>query len=298
MGKEKQHPKPWAEKIADLKGIDSRKATRAFEWGCEWISYWLSCWAFLEVLEYAGKLGILIAAIAYIYPGCSERKQAAEDSKKSRHYVAWQTLNSADGKPGNAGRLDALQDLNQDGVVLDGISLSGATIIGPLMLTNGTMKRASFSRGYFDNVNFLRTVFDQSQWSYSSVQSCDFGSCDISDSVFTNVFFTLCNLDSADLSGTAFMEDPVAAHNKFWNCSCVGTHFSHSSWNAVQFLECNLAYADLDGVEINTNSSFFRCNLFGAKNASPSFLAWVARSSEVAFTNITAFDSWFKFINN
>src|ERR1039458_8574365 len=72
-----------------------------FEWCCGWASYWLGQWAFLEVLEYVGKLGILLAVITWFYPGCQERKSAVDDSTKSRHYIAWQTLNSAVGKPGN-----------------------------------------------------------------------------------------------------------------------------------------------------------------------------------------------------
>ena len=78
MKAEKPRPIPLAEKIKDLRGIDSRKATRTFEWCCEWASYWLSRWAFLEVLEYVGKLGILLAVVAYLYPGCEERKQATD----------------------------------------------------------------------------------------------------------------------------------------------------------------------------------------------------------------------------
>jgi len=43
----------------------------------------LSHWAFLEVLEYVGKLGILIAIITFFYPGCSQRKQATESAKQA-----------------------------------------------------------------------------------------------------------------------------------------------------------------------------------------------------------------------
>jgi hypothetical protein len=102
MGKEKRRPQPWAEKIKDLQGIDSRFITRGIEWGCEWTSYKLSRSAFLEVLEYLGKLGVLIAIVTFFYPGCKDRKQALESAKQaatdariSRHYVAWQTLISS-----------------------------------------------------------------------------------------------------------------------------------------------------------------------------------------------------------
>ena len=163
MGKEKLRPPPWSEKIKDLRGIDSRFVTRKFEWWCEWALYGLSRWAFLEVLEYVGKLGVLIAIIAFFYPGCKERRQALESAKQtaadariSRHYVAWQTLNSALGKPGNAGRADALRDLSQDGVSMDGISLAGhVVLIGPLDVANAKMERADFSDAEFRNIKFF-----------------------------------------------------------------------------------------------------------------------------------------------
>src|ERR1700722_15948016 len=134
MGKERKRPEPWEKISVSHHGWFSRSCLR-FEWWCAWISYWFGKRAFVEVLEYLGKLSLLVALILWIYPGIKQRKQAAEDSRKSRDYVAWQTINSAMGKPGNAGRNDALEDLNRDSVPLVGISLAGgAVMIGPLNL--------------------------------------------------------------------------------------------------------------------------------------------------------------------
>ena len=135
MRKEKQKPKSWKETSASFKEDDWRLAFAGFEWCCAWANYWLSHREFLKLLEYIGKLTILVSLILWIYPGFQQRRQAAEsakqaasDTRKSRHYTAWQTINSALGKPGNGGRTDALQDLNRDGIQLDGISLSGYAV--------------------------------------------------------------------------------------------------------------------------------------------------------------------------
>jgi hypothetical protein len=58
------------------------------------VSYWLSLMALFKVLETLGKLSILFAVIFWIKE-IPQRKQAADDATKSKHYVAWQTINSA-----------------------------------------------------------------------------------------------------------------------------------------------------------------------------------------------------------
>ena len=71
----------------------------AIEWVWAWLAYWLSGWAFLEVLEYFGTLSVLLAVVSYF----SESK----DRIKQKHYQAWQVVNSAQGKGGSGGRIDA-----------------------------------------------------------------------------------------------------------------------------------------------------------------------------------------------
>src|ERR1035438_2542026 len=100
----KPKPESWKETSASVKRHRWKIPFVGFEWYCKWTSYWLSHRAFLEVLEYLGKLTILVSLILWIYPGYKQRRQAAEsakqtaaDSKVARHYVAWQTINSATG---------------------------------------------------------------------------------------------------------------------------------------------------------------------------------------------------------
>lgn len=86
----------------------------------------LNRWAFLELLQRLGTLSIAIGAVQW-WVG---RETARLDKAKASHYAAWQVINSAQGRGGSAGRIDALQDLVRDRVSLAGISLEGAWLHG------------------------------------------------------------------------------------------------------------------------------------------------------------------------
>ena len=89
---------------------------RAFEWLLEWVAYGLSRWSFLEVLEYLGTFSVLVGVIFYF--------SESGDRIKQRHYQAWQVINTAQGKGGSGGRIEALQELNADHVQLVGVDVS------------------------------------------------------------------------------------------------------------------------------------------------------------------------------
>jgi uncharacterized protein YjbI with pentapeptide repeats len=299
MRNAKQRPKSWKETSASFKEDDWTLAFVGFEWLCEWASYGLSRWAFLEVLEYVGKLGILIAIVAYFYPGCSERKQttesakqAAADARKSRHYVAWQTINSALGKPGNGGRTDALQDLNQDGIPMDGISLSGnVVLVGPLNLTNARMTHADFSDGTYERINFSGANLDFSKWNNTLSEDCTFRSASFWAAIFNRSTFIWC-----DFSNALFQTQFTGDHSEFRVCNFTGAAFPMNFWNTVEFFGCNLAYADLTHLFIgvngftNTADTLFCCNLYGA-TASPDTIV-AARHQLVTFTNVVSLEQW------
>ena len=54
----------------------------------------------------------------------------AGDRKKQKHYQAWQVINTAQGKGGSRGRIEALQELNMDRIPLVGVDASGSFLQG------------------------------------------------------------------------------------------------------------------------------------------------------------------------
>src|SRR5450432_1200935 len=108
----------------------------AVEWMWEWAAFALSNWAFLEVLEYLSSFSVLIAVIFYF--------SESGDRIKARHYQAWQVINTAQGKGGSGGRIEALQELNEDKVPLVGVDVSSAFLQG-VRLEHANLLRSDFS---------------------------------------------------------------------------------------------------------------------------------------------------------
>src|ERR1035438_5719376 len=156
----------------------------AFEWMWEWAAYALSNWSFLEVLEYLGSFSVLIAVIFYF--------SESGDRVKQRHYQAWQVINTAQGKGGSGGRIEALQELNEDKVPLVGVDVSSAFLQGL----------------HLRNANLLRS---------------DFSSADLRNSDLSGVNFALANLNSANLRGA------VLDHAKFDQTDLRNTDLKGSS---------------------------------------------------------------------
>ena len=68
--------------------------------------------------------------------------------RKQKHYQAWQVINTAQGKGGNGGRIEALQELNADRVSLAGVDIAGAFLQG-LQLRRANLVRAKMAAADF-----------------------------------------------------------------------------------------------------------------------------------------------------
>src|ERR1700740_94327 len=102
---EKKPPQTWQQRKEQVR----RRWTlpfHALECVFDWMSYGLSRWAFLELLEYLGTFSVLVAVIFYF--------TEAGDRVKLRHYQAWQVINTAQGKGGSGGRSPVLLELEEE----------------------------------------------------------------------------------------------------------------------------------------------------------------------------------------
>jgi len=213
----------------------------ATEYACEWIVFWLSNWRFLEALEYLGSLSLLIAVIFYF--------AESGDRVKQRHYQAWQVINTAQGKGGSGGRIDAMQELDADGVPLTGVDVSEAFLQG-LRLNNAKLIRANFHNADVRNASLVATDFSDATLTGTNFRNSDFQGALLRGADLTDADLGGTNLDGADLTGTTLE-----------NTDLHGANLHNIRWGDI--------------------SSIKMANLAGVKNAPPDFLRWALQNGAV-----------------
>jgi hypothetical protein len=213
----------------------------ALEWFWEWIAYLLSNWRFLEVLEYVSTFGVLVAVFFYF--------AESGDRVKQRHYQAWQVINTAQGKGGSGGRIEALQELNADRVSLVGVDLSGAFLQG-VRLRKANLVRSNLSR--------------------ADVRNADLDLADFTDADLRSANFRDATLHGSLLSG-AVLDDA-----DLWGADLTGADLSDASCANV-----DLRNADLRGIRWERIRDLKMANIYGVRNAPEGFVAWALQHGAV-----------------
>ena len=173
-------PKSWAEHRANHPNW--LLPFQAVEWVFHWTAFGLSRWAFLEVLEYAGTLSVLVAIVFYF--------AESGDRKKQKHYQAWQVINTAQGKGGSGGRIEAMQELNMDNEPLVGVDASEAFLQG-VKLHHANLLRADLS-----SADLRMSDLSETNLEWANLQSANFQFANLKGADLQSA-----NLDDADLTG-------------------------------------------------------------------------------------------------
>src|SRR5215471_15852402 len=187
----RERPESWAERKARVRA----RWAKPFWWmqyQMEWCAYLLNNWTFLEVLEYLSSFGVLVAVLFYF--------AESGDRLKQKHYQAWQVINTAQGKGGNGGRLDALQELNEDRVELVGVDVSGAFLQG-LRLEKANLARANFNAADVRNAVLPRIDFSDADLRSANLRECDCRNAVLRGANLNDSDFSSASLAGADLTG-------------------------------------------------------------------------------------------------
>ena len=207
---------------------------RAFEWLLEWFAYGLSRWSFLEVLEYLGTFSVLVGVIFYF--------SESGDRIKQRHYQAWQVINTAQGKGGSGGRIEALQELNEDHVQLVGVDVSSA-FLQSVRLRHANLLRADFSASDMRGADLRQAVL-----SYSDLHSANFRGANLSDTTLSNA-----NMRDSDL---------------------VGADLEDAKLDGVDLSSSDLRSANLKNIQWHQIKSVQGANIAGIHDAPNGFAQW------------------------
>jgi molybdenum ABC transporter molybdate-binding protein len=191
--REPQRPSPWRKFSA---GGRLSVPFLFVEWVGRWVAYLLSRWSLLEVLEYCGSLSILVGVIFYF--------AGAHDRLEQKHYQAWQVINTAQGKGGSGGRIDAMQELNADHVPLVGIDARDA-FLQHIRLARANLRRCNLSGADMRGASLEGADVDNAQLVYTNLRGADLRGADLTDARMWNADLGGADLadvvlDNADLS--------------------------------------------------------------------------------------------------
>jgi len=235
----RKRPEPWNVRRQGLKR-GWTVPLWAFEWFCEWIAFVLSNWSFLEVLEYLSSFGVLIAVIFYF--------GESGDRLKQKHYQAWQVINTAQGKGGNGGRIEALQELNADGISLVGVDVSGAFLQGI------RLQRASLARSNF---------------SAADLRDCDLSFADLSDADLRanlrHCILRSVNMEHADLT----------------EADLFGADLTVADLSRATLASADLRNTNLASLKWSDTVHLKNANIFGVKNAPEGFVAYALKRGAI-----------------
>jgi Pentapeptide repeats (8 copies) len=232
-------PEPWQE---------CRKRVRhrwvlpfvMLEYGLDWVAYALSSWRLLEVLEYLGRFGVLVAVIFYF--------AESGDRVKQRHYQAWQVVDLAEGKGGNGGRIEALEELNRDGVSLIGVNLQSAFLMG-IRLPKAKLARANFNAADARNADLTGANLRDANLQSANFRGARLEAVSFAGSTLNDADLTGANLTNTDLAG-ATLE----------NADLRDVDMAGANWGALQSIK--------------------GANVHGVKNAHE-FVEWALRNGAV-----------------
>ncbi|MGB8479791.1 MAG: pentapeptide repeat-containing protein [Acidobacteriaceae bacterium] len=250
MREQRPKPKPWREH-RQHKSPRWAFPLHASNWLLEWVAWVLGGWVLLEVLEYLSLFSVLVAVILYFSESGARIKQ--------RHYQAWQVIDAAQGKGGNGGRIEAMQELNHDGVSLVGIQADNAFLFG-IRLKGGHLDR------------------------------CDMDASDLRNSVFDRATLTFCNLQSANFRGASLASADLTDAD-LSDSDLTSADLSHANLARADLSRADLRHADLRGIVWREIRSIRLANIQGIKNPPPGFAHWAMGAGAVSHADDDAWNA-------
>lgn len=140
----------------------------------------------------AEPIAISSAAVVFILE--------SSDRRKADQYEAWQVINAATGQTGNGGRIQALEDLNKDGVVLEGVAAPGADLSN-INLEYGKLQRARLENAQLDHAKLRGASLSYANLRHANLSSADLRGASLFKAKLEDANLNGANLRNTDLRG-------------------------------------------------------------------------------------------------
>ncbi|MBU7581395.1 MAG: pentapeptide repeat-containing protein [Nostoc sp. TH1S01] len=177
-------------------------------------------------------LSILAAVILYFRETPSRKKQ--------EHYEAWRVINSAYGQRASGGRLQALQDLNNDGISLAGLTAEKAYLAGINLkgadLRDANLEGTNLKNACLQEIDLRNANLQQADLRYANLEGANLRNANLQGQS-TNLSYT--NFHNAYLSHANFQLAYL------WSANLQGADLSYANLQ-----EADLSYANLQGANL------------------------------------------------
>jgi hypothetical protein len=133
-------------------------------------------------------------------PRCIRTVEAATIARKAANYQAWQVVNTAQGKGGSGGRIDALQDLNRNEVSLAGVQLDGAWLEG-LSVPHADLRRATLRGANLRGADLRGANLELADLTGADLTGANLTGAVLKDALVARVSVMTADFRGADVSG-------------------------------------------------------------------------------------------------
>lgn len=302
-----ERPPSWQRRRLDIR----RRWTTPFqwfEWRCEHIVDRLANWALLDILDYAGRLTVLVAVVFYITE-CDNRRQAQEDQRVAKedqriakHYQAWQTITLAHNKPGSGGRIQALQELNREGVSLAGVDASGAGDLGSY-LVGVELPNADLQGANLEWAMLRRANLQEADLEGANLQGAILVGANLREAILHEAILHEANLREAKLSKANLREAILSAANlqkatlsaaNLREANLSGANLQEANLKQANFEEADLSYADIRDIRNwKKIANIHLANIRDVENPPKGFIEWASENGAVS---VDSYKEWKKVI--
>ncbi|MDX2213276.1 MAG: pentapeptide repeat-containing protein [Oculatellaceae cyanobacterium bins.114] len=154
---------------------------------------WLGIHSFLDIIE---SVSILVAVFIYF-------KEGPERQKRSR-YEAWKVIDAAHGRRNSYARIQALQDLNEEGISLRGLDAPKADLreinLRKAILLNANLQRADLLEANLQKADLRAANLCRANLQRADLQKADLRAANLLEANLLGANLENTNLKAADLT--------------------------------------------------------------------------------------------------
>lgn len=215
----------------------------------------LQKWAGVASL-FQGGVGFLI--LAPIIWAVVKYRQVAEDQRKAKHYQAWQAISDAQGKSGSGGRIDALQDLHKDGVILAGVDLSGGAYLAEIQLPGAWMGKANLKGALLFRANLKGALIPESNLQEARLESANLQEADLIKANLQDADLVCANLQGA------FLKESNLQEADLYGANLQRAYLVHAELQGADLRRANLEGAYLNFADFSSTRNLTREQILSA----------------------------------